>query len=105
MLVIGSLRDTIEVLGLTKTRNEYGESVETYTVKHTLRAGIKNMAGVKNIQNFEKFTSKTLIVTTHYRDVAETDRIRYNGDEYKINNIVEIGFKEGLQIFCDKINE
>lgn len=71
-----------------------------------IRAGRKYVGGDKTIDNKEVFNSQRIVFTTLYRkSIAENDRIEFNGKKYSINSIVEIGFKEGLQIDTELIND
>jgi SPP1 family predicted phage head-tail adaptor len=105
-MVIGNMRYDIVVKSLVATRDpNNGSVVETWTTKYALKANIKSGTGNKIVQNDEIFNTATLTFTTHYRDVVDTDRILYAGDNYKILMIEELGYKEGLDIIAEKINE
>ena len=105
-LIIGDMRHNIIVKRVTITRDELnGSIIETWNDQFKLKAKIPRGSGTKTISNDEIFNTSTLTLMTHYRDVIEKDRIYYNGDNYNILLINEIGFKEGLEIVCKKINE
>ena len=105
-ILVGDLRYKLEVIKPTLTKNSYGEAIETWSNLHTLRAARKYLGGSKGIDNSETFTSDTLEFTTHYRkDITPIMRIVFAGNTYTINNIQEIGFKDGLKITAEKINE
>lgn len=106
MLILGDLRHVIQVIGKTITKDEYGAETTTWTNKIRLRAGRKFIGGDKTIDNKEVFNSQRIVFTTLYRSIiTENDRIEFNGKKYLINSITEIGFKEGLQIDTELINE
>ena len=105
-IIAGDMRYKINVIAPTVTRNEYGEEIESWIIVHTLRAAKKSLGGSKTIDNNEIFTTNSLEFTTHYRyNITEKMRIELGSDTYLINNIAEIGFREGLKITVEKINE
>ena len=105
MIIVGDFRNIIQVQRLTTTKDAYGSASETYATVYTLRAGVKYTTGTKLVDNNELFNSQTLVFTTHYRSILDTDRIVFNGNKYKILFIAVVGFNEGLQITVEKINE
>ena len=106
MLVLGELRHVIQVLGKTITKDEYGAETTVWANKIRLRAGRKFIGGDKTIDNKEVFNSQRIVFTTLYRKtINENDRIEFNGKKYAINSISEIGYKEGLQIDTELIND
>lgn len=104
-LNIGSMRNKIDVQELTIIKDEYGSAVESYYTKFTLRAQVKYISGNKAVDNDEIFTSQIVQFQTHFREIENTMRIIFKGRKYKINFIDEIGFKEGMIINCELINE
>lgn len=104
-VIAGDLRYKIEVKRLTKVKDEYGATVDTYTTVYTLKAGVKYTNGSKGISNNEIFNSQSIQLTTYYRAIKDTDRILFNNKNYKILFINEIGFREGLQINIELIND
>jgi SPP1 family predicted phage head-tail adaptor len=105
-MIIGELRYPIVIKSLVTSRDpNNGSVIETWTTKYTLKAKISGGKGSKTTQNQEIFNTSTLVFTTHYRDIEDTDRIYYDGDIYKIMMQGEIGYKEGLEIIAEKIND
>jgi len=105
-LIVGELRHSIKILERTTAKGEFNEDVETYNLLTTLRAAVKFISGNKALNNDEIFSSQTLQFTTHYRAaVTEIMRIEFKSKLYRIISIAEIGFKEGLQINTELINE
>lgn len=105
-LIIGNLRNKIKVMSFTVTRDEYGAEVETYTELAALRAEVKFVSGNKVIDNKEIFAAQSVQFITHYRStVTEAMRIDYDGKKYRILSLEEIGYKEGLKINTELINE
>jgi SPP1 family predicted phage head-tail adaptor len=105
-MIIGDFRHNIIVKQLVVTRDvNNGSAIETWTTKYNLKAKKTTRSGVKTINNNEVFNTSSVIFTTHYRAVVDTDRIEYNGEDYKIMMLGEVGFREGLEIICEKINK
>lgn len=103
---VGEMRYTIKVKSLSSVKDEYGAAEEVYTNLVTLRASVKYLSGSKGIDLNEIFTSQAIQFTTYYRSVIEpTMRIEFNNKAYRILSIAEIGFKEGLLITTELINE
>lgn len=105
-MIAGNLRHIIEVLKPTKVKNEYGEDTTVYNTYMTLRAEKKEVRASKTTNNNEIFNSRTILFITYYRvNITEDLRIKFNNTLYKINSLKEIGYKEGLEIEVEKINE
>lgn len=102
---VSEFRYKINILQPTTTKDSYGAEVITYTTIYTLRASKKYAGGSKGIDANEVFTAQNLIFETHYRNITDNMIVLHNGVKYRINQIVEVGFKAGLQIFAEKINE
>ena len=100
------MRYDIIVKRLTITRDPLnGSPIQTWADQFKLKAKIPRGSGNKTIENEEIFNTSTKTFIIHYRDILEKDRIYYNEDWYKIMLINEIGFKEGIEIVAEKINE
>lgn len=105
-MIIGDLRHSISVLGKTIIKNEYGAETVNWVTKTTLRAGRKYIGGDKTVDNKEVFSSQRILFTTLYRSIiTENDIILFQNKRYLIKSIAEIGFREGLQIDTELINE
>ena len=106
MIIAGELRQKIIVKELTTSRDPInGSIIETWTPKYTYRAKVNNRAGSKGVINDEIFNTQTVVFTTYYRHIVDTDRIEYKGNDYKIMMIGEFGNNEGLDIITERINE
>ena len=106
MMILGDLRHSIQVIGKQVTKDEYGAEKVIWIDKIKLRAARKFQGGEKTIEGKEVFNSKKIVFTTFYRNIiSEDDRIIFEGKKYLIKSIVEIGFKEGLQIDTELIND
>ena len=105
MLQPGLLRDNIIVQRKTVIKDTYGAETVIYSDHLYLRANADYKGGNKGINNEEIFSSRTIIFTTYFRDINETDLIIYDENEYKITFIAEIGYREGLSITTQLVNE
>jgi len=70
-----------------------------------LKSAVKYNSGSKGINNEEIFNSRNITFITHYRKIDETMRILFNDKKYKIVFINEVGYKNGLDIKAELINE
>lgn len=106
MMILGNLRFSIQVISKTVTKDEFGAETVTWSNSIKLRADKKFAGGDKTVDNKEVFNSHRIIFTTLYRTaISEDDRIIFKDKTYLINSISEIGFKEGLQIDTELIND
>ena len=105
-IIIGDLRYTIVFKKLTATKDDYGAITESYSIYSSLRAGVKFVSGTKATDLSETFTSQVVQFTTHFRESVEpTMQIEFQSKKYRILSIAEIGFKEGLLITTELIND
>lgn len=105
MLNIGQMRFNIIVKRLVKSQDEFGAEKKSYINHLAIKADLRTKNNSKVISNLEVFNTSTIVFWVHYRDILSTDRIVYNGNNYEILSIVEIGYKEGLELVVSKIND
>lgn len=105
MIIPGNMRYNIVVQKKVETKDDYGSSVDNWVDYLNLKAEIRYNSGGKGINANESFNSKAITIKTYYRDIQDDMIIIYNGDKYLINFINVIGFKDGLEINAEKINE
>lgn len=84
----GRLQEQIEIWAQDIYTSEYGDTTEEYKFMQNVRAMVDHTAGSLNIENFEIFNAyhKSFTVRIH-TDVRDTDRIKYNGNFYRIITI------------------
>lgn len=100
------MRYTIELYTLTTVKDAYGAPTETWTKTLTMRAGMKPTGGSKVIENNEKFNSRLRQWSVYYRSsIVEKMRVKFAGEWYRILSIDPVGFKEGLIINTELIND
>ncbi len=105
-LLIGEMRHSITVKSLSSTVDEFGSRAETFSDLMTLKASLKYISGTKTVDSREIFNSQVLQFSTHYRPaIVETCQIVFEDKKYRILSISPIGYREGLIINCELINE
>jgi len=84
----GRLSEVIEIWIQDVYTSEYGDSDIRFKFAANARAMVDHTAGSLNIENFEIFNAyhKSFTVRIH-TDVRDTDRIKYNGNFYRIITI------------------
>jgi len=103
---VSEFRYTITIQTPTNTKDDFGAEAISYTTLYTLKAAKKHIGGSKGVDANEVFTSNNLNFETHYRTgITEDCIILFNDYKYRINQIAEIGYKEGLSFTVEKINE
>jgi len=102
---VSEFRYNIEIQQPTSTKDEYGAESITYTTIYNLRAAKKSLGGSKGVDAEEVFTSSNITFEIHYRNITEDMIVLYAGVKYRINQIVEVGFRSWLQLVVEKINE
>lgn len=106
MLILGNLRHKIEILIAATQKNDFGEVQEVYINFLTLKAEKKEISGNKTVDNQEIFSAKRVDFITHYRpSITDDMRVKFNGKQYRILFIQEIGYKEGLTLQTELIND
>jgi head-tail adaptor len=103
-IIAGNMRRTLIVKKLVKIRDEYGSEVDTYNPVMTLKAELVVQKGALGLTNYEIFNSSILTFLIYYRPINFTDRIEYEGKDYKILDTDEINFREQLRITMQLIN-
>jgi len=105
-IIAGNLRYKITFQQSVNTRGGYGNEKQGFSDFMTLRASVKYLNGSKGIDNNEIFTSYGIEFTTYYRNGIDAKMIiLFDNKKFRINNISEIGYKEGLLISTELINE
>lgn len=105
-MIYGQMQYKIEVLTPAIVQDIYNSGQVIYINFLTLKAGKKEISGGKSIDNNEVFSNTRIDWSIHYRpQVKENMRIKYNNKQYRITYIQEIGFKEGLILQTELIND
>lgn len=105
-MIIGDLRYKIEVLTPAFVVDDYNSSKEIYINFLTLKAGKKEINGSKGVDNAELFAGTRIDWQIYYRpQINTTMRVGFNNKMYRIVYIQEIGYKDGLILQTELINE
>lgn len=103
----GTLQEVIAIYRSTITKNEYGEEVTEWKQIATTRAKLDHTSqNTRELQNNEVtyIYTKTLTVRI-YVDVQEFDRIKWNGQYYRILDITPNKKLQQKEIKIELINE
>lgn len=87
----------------TLTANAYGERAETWATLATVWAEVQyKVGGGESVQSDQVFSEQRVHFIIRYSsdvsDIRPSDRIKYNGNNYQIEGVQEIGRAEGLRI-------
>ena len=105
MIQPGELRHSITVKALSSVRDAFGADSDEYVDYLFLRAAVKFNSGNRGINNEEIFNSSTIQFITYYRTITTDMIIEWRSKRYRILSIADIGYREGLTINKELINE
>lgn len=91
-MIASQLRYTITILKKQSVVSEYGSSEDTYVEDYTTKAGITYNSGGESISNDQIEPTQKLTFLIRKRkdkEINETYRIRYNNNDYNINEIIK----------------
>lgn len=102
----GYLNDIIDIYKMSSSKNEYGEQTESYDLKTTVRAHVRQISSNRTDDNNEIFYGyvKEFIVRYHVA-VDEFDQIQWNNHKYRILNINKDRTFQRIVIDAELINE
>lgn len=100
------LRHPIDILELVTEKTEYGTIQTHYELKYSTRAYVKFNSQQQIISEGEIYypDTRTFIVRA-YVPVVETDRIRWDGNDYDITSINKNIYYNDIEIICNKVNK
>lgn len=100
------LRHPIDILELVTEKTEYGTIQTHYELKYSTRAHVKFNSQQQIISEGEIYypDTRTFIVRA-YVPVVETDRIRWDGNDYDITSINKNIYYNDIEIICNKVNK
>lgn len=105
----GNLNNRIKFYAKVSTRDIYNSSIDSWPVATiTTRGEVRYVGGNKELNNDEKFYSKTIELTVRYRsDIVETMRVQINDktDLYSISYMEVLGRNEGIRLSLEKLGE
>ena len=99
---IGRLDRKIVIENKSTAKNAYGESVSTWATFHTAFANVQKAGGTdRDEASKTTATQKVKFKIRFFDGIDENMRIQYDGFEYVITQIQELG-REGLWIYANK---
>lgn len=102
---VGRFRDKVEILRKTVTKDEFGAEKEVWTTVFTLYADIVYMNSKKYMNANELFTQRTIKVITYLRSVKLNDLVVFEGEKYRIIDVVPEVDLIFQTMICERINE
>lgn len=99
----GKLDRRVQIKVKTSSRDSYGAEILTYSVLATVWAEIVPVSGREYFAAAQFIPEATLKIRMRYReDFDETSKIAYDGVDYDILYIAEIGRADGLEVLVKK---
>jgi len=99
---VGALDRRVLVETPTSTRDGYGAVVPGWSTVCTVWGNVIPVTGTERKQSDTTIASNFYRVTIRYRtDVAATDRVTFDGKTANIRNIIELGRRDWLELFCE----
>ena len=94
-VVIGKLKERIEIYGYVETQNSIGEKVRSYTLLYTRWASYRSLNGSEGFETMEKTARRfaEFKIRAQATPINETMRIVYKGMTFNITSIGEDEFK------------
>ena len=98
----GKLDRIITVQGVTNTVNAYGTPVSTWTDVATIRAQIITSSTEEFLSNGATDESVIIFRIRYLSGVSNLSRVLYDGDDYNVREVKEIGRRRGLELRCER---
>ncbi|MBP2611416.1 phage head closure protein [Agrobacterium pusense] len=98
----GKLDRTIKVQSFTSTVNEYGTPVQAWTDVATARAQIIQSSTEEFLTNGASDTTSIIFRTRYFGPIVPKSRILFEGEEYNVREVKEIGRRKGLDLRCER---
>lgn len=98
----GKLDRSITVQSFTSTVNDYGTPIETWTDVATVRAQIIQSSTEEFLTNGASDTTSIIFRTRYFSPIGGTSRILFEGEEYNVREVKEIGRRKGLDLRCER---
>lgn len=98
----GKLDRTIKVQSFTSTVNDYGTPVQAWTDVATARAQIIQSSTEEFLTNGASDETTIIFRTRYFSPIGGTSRIIFEGEEYNVREVKEIGRRKGLDLRCER---
>lgn len=100
----GNLDRIIEIQRRTTGLDLYGTPVETWTTFATMRAQLLRNATDDRESARGHATDAVLTFRMYYfASLSLNDRLLYEGQQYEITSITEIGRRVGMDVTCERV--
>lgn len=104
MIQAGKLDRLILIEELTQgSPGGIGERTETWTKKHACRAQVVPVGGAEVLKAGAERTIRVARFIIRWVSVVETDRVVYDGLNWTILHLRELGRREGLEILAEVV--
>jgi SPP1 family predicted phage head-tail adaptor len=95
----GKLDRRITIQSVTEAQDNAGQPVQTDVLLATVWAQVEALRGREPFQGDQFNAQQVTVFTIRYRDdVDATMQIIWEGEEYDVQSVKEIGRREGLEI-------
>lgn len=102
---VGNMDRRIQLQAATLTANAYGQKVASWATYATVWAQLKYTSGSEKVEDDQvSSTIKAQFTIRYSTDTAPakaSDRVVYNGDNYEVLYVQEVGRREGINLICE----
>ncbi|CUX15388.1 MULTISPECIES: phage head closure protein [Agrobacterium] len=98
----GKLDRSITIQSFTSVPNEYGTPVSTWTDVATVRAQLIQSSTEEFLTGGASDETVVIFRTRFLSGVTGASRVLYQGGEFNIREVKEIGRRKGLELRCDR---
>jgi len=102
---IGNMDRRIALQSQVLTTNNYGQRDSSWSTYATVWASIKYMGGSEKLADDQINSTQTVQFAVRYSTDTDgakaSDRVVYNGNNYEVLYVQEIGRREGINIVCE----
>jgi len=101
-LIVGRLNRLFTFQRKDVTKNATGNEEETYTLLYTAWCSLQPFRGKETTEGNEVVASNFYVIKARYDSrLKPKDRAVYDGDNYDIVSVAELGYREGLEIMAE----
>lgn len=105
-MIAGRLDRRIIIQSKVEVKNSYGEKTLTWSNFATVWSDPVQSDGKEQTDNNNRSTERMVIFRVRYKDTITNDmRIVWESDYYKIEDIKEVGRREGMLIRTSKLSQ
>lgn len=99
----GNLDRVIQIQNASTVKNVFGTPIQTWAPVTTMRAQqLQNAA--TNSEGIREVSDDTITFRMRFIDgVTLESRVTYNGQQFKIQSVKEIGRRIGLDLICERV--